>query len=288
MTLWLHYTQRTEKSLMHQPSKIILEQNPPILSKISMEGAEIPDKETYEATLASLQHQLLVIQQAYYHQKHRAIIVLEGWDASGKGGSIRKLTRNLDPRGFEVHNIRAPHPDEQGRHYLYRFQRDLPKPGHFCIFDRSYYGRVLVERVEELCKEDEWQRAYQELNEFERLLMDDNVKIVKNFLHITPDEQLRRFQERLTNPLKRWKLTQEDIRNRDRWDDYVTAIDEMFARTSTEAAPWCVIPANKKWYARIQVLKNVIDVLSIDLDTNPPPLDQSLKDEAFVKLGIRL
>jgi polyphosphate kinase 2 (PPK2 family) len=216
---------------MQAPSDIILVDSPPSFSDVDMDSAVISDQKIYKKTIQKLKKRLLLVQQAYYHQKKRVVIVFEGWDASGKGGAIRQLTEKLDPRGFQVHPIAAPGADEQGRHYLYRFQSRLPKPGRMVIFDRSYYGRVLVERVEGFASDWQWQRAYQELNEFERQLTDDGVRVIKIFLHITKEEQGRRFIERLGNPLKRWKLTSEDIRNRQKLSENEVAASYMFRQT---------------------------------------------------------
>ena len=248
----------------------------------------LDSKNDYEERLDKLQTKMLRIQQAYFHEKKRGIVVFEGWDAAGKGGVIRRLTERLDPRGCKVWPISAPKPEEQGRHYLYRFWQKLPEASGIAIFDRSWYGRVLVERVEGFASKKEWERAYDEINEFERLLYDDGVQIVKIFLHITPEEQLARFLERLRNPYKRWKLTEEDIRNRNRWDDYAQAIEDMFANTGTTFAPWQVIPANKKWYARIKILEAVTDALADGMKLEPPPLDLKLQGEIALKLGLKI
>lgn len=270
---------------MQAPSDIIPVANPPLFTDLDMDAPIIPDKATYKHRLKSLKTRILAVQQAYFHQQRRVIVVFEGWDASGKGGAIRQLTEKLDPRGFTVHPIAAPEPHEQGRHHLYRFQTRLPKPGHIAIFDRSYYGRVLVERVEGFASDWEWQRAYQELNEFERQLSDDGVRIVKIFLHITKDEQRRRFLERLNNPYKHWKLTEEDIRNRKRWADYEQAALDMFRYTSTEQAPWHLIAGNHKWYARICVLETIANALEAGVDTQPKPIDPALVESAMQELG---
>lgn len=272
---------------MHKPSKIKLPKCPPQLDDVDFADAFMADKPTYEKKLKKLQNEILQIQQAYYHQKLRAIIVFEGWDAAGKGGSIRRFTEKLDPRGFTVYPISAPTKEEQGRHYLYRFQSRLPAPGNICIFDRSYYGRVLVERVEGLASKPEWQRAYQEINEFERMLVDDGVRIIKLFLHIDQAEQLHRFDERLHNPVKHWKLTEEDIRNHLRWDDYEEAVDDMFKYTSTESVSWHIIAAKKKWYARITVLKTIAEALAKDVNIALPGLNQNIIDAAELHLGIK-
>lgn len=248
---------------------------------------QIKDKAHYKACMKKWQTKLLHVQQAYFHQHRRAIVVFEGWDASGKGGAIRRLTENLDPRGFVVHPIASPTAEEQGRHYLYRFQARLPKPGRIAIFDRSWYGRVLVERVENLTEERAWRRAYQEINEFERMLTDDGVRIIKLFMHISPEEQLARFQERLHNPYKRWKLTEEDIRNRSRWTDYVQAAEDMFDHTDTKQAPWHLINAEHKWYARTNVIETIVKALSKQVDITPPPLDNEFIKLAEALLGVK-
>ncbi|MBU3020542.1 polyphosphate kinase 2 family protein [Aestuariibacter sp. A3R04] len=266
-------------------SKISLAQRHITLKNIDT-TRKLDSKADYKKQLKKWQNALLHTQQAYFHQQKRAIIVFEGWDASGKGGAIRRVTEPLDPRGFLVHPIAAPRKEEQGRHYLYRFQRRLPKQGTIAIFDRSWYGRVLVERVEALATENEWQRAYQEINEFERLLIDDGVRIVKLFMHITPEEQLARFEERLHNPYKRWKLTEEDIRNREKWSQYEEATEAMFDNTDTEAAPWHVIAAEHKWYARVAVLRTLVEELGKEVDISPPPIDDSVVNLARKKLGI--
>ncbi|AEF01868.1 polyphosphate kinase 2 family protein [Alteromonas naphthalenivorans] len=255
------------------------------------EGDDAPfidSRKHYKNTLKSWQKKLLHVQQAYYHQGRRAIIVFEGWDASGKGGAIRRITEKLDPRGFRVHSFAKPTPEEQGRHYLYRFQTRLPVPGRIAIFDRSYYGRVMVERIEGFTPTPAWERAYQEINEFERLLIDDGVTIIKLFMHISAAEQLERFEERLNNPYKRWKLTEEDIRNRGRRDDYINAIEEMFDKTDTQMAPWHVIEAEHKWFARISVLKTIVEALSDGVVVEPPPIDPTVVHLAKQQLGITL
>ncbi|MEC4088993.1 polyphosphate kinase [Pseudoalteromonas rubra] len=255
--------------------------------KAPMEHPALDDKKAYRRALKYWQNELLHVQQAYYHQGRRALIVFEGWDAAGKGGAIRRITERLDPRGYQVFPISAPKPEEQSKHYLYRFYNKLPKAGTLTIFDRSYYGRVLVERIEAFATRNEWQRAYQEINEFERLLYDDKVKVVKLFLHISAEEQLKRFEERLNNPYKRWKLTEEDIRNRNRRDDYEQAIDDMFAQTDTQQAPWHLVLGEHKWYTRVEVLKTLVKTLSEGVDTTPPPVDPNVVRLAKEHLGIK-
>lgn len=246
----------------------------------------LDDKKVYRKELKYWQNQLLHVQQAYYHQGKRAIIVLEGWDAAGKGGAIRRITEKLDPRGYQVYPIAAPSTEEQGKHYLYRFFTKLPSLGCLTIFDRSYYGRVLVERVESFATTEQWTRAYQEINEFERLLTDDGVKVVKLFLHINEDEQLKRFEERLNNPFKRWKLTEEDVRNRNKRELYQQAYNDMFSQTDTTLAPWHIVLAERKWYARVKVLETVVKTLSEGVDITPPGIDPNVVSLAKHQLGI--
>jgi polyphosphate kinase 2 (PPK2 family) len=233
---------------------------PPRLKDIDL-SRRMKDKDHYEKAMAEAQLRLLRIQQQHYHHQRRALIVFEGWDAAGKGGAIRRLAEKLDPRGLRVWPIAAPTSEEQGRHYLYRFWKKLPTPQTWAIFDRSWYGRVLVERVEEFCAPAEWKRAYDEINEFERMLVKDGAVVVKIFLHISKKEQLRRFHERQHNPYKRWKISKDDWRNRRKWSDYEKAVDEMFEKTTTRRAPWTPIAGEHKWYARVAVCRAVADAL---------------------------
>ena len=240
----------------------------------------------YERRLTSLQGVLQLIQQAYLGTSERAIIVLEGWDTAGKGGIVRRLGWALDPRSFKVNPIASPDEHERAQHYLQRFWRRLPEKGQIVAFDRSWYGRVLVERIEGFASEKEWRRAYREINEFERLLVDSGVRLVKLFLHITPDEQLRRFRNRLTDPVKRWKLSYEDFRNRARGPEYVTAIEDMMEKTSTKYAPWHLIPANNKPYGRIAAFRVLKDRLGKDVSLEPRPIEASLIEAARKTLGL--
>lgn len=249
---------------------------------------QFPDKSEYENQLLFWQQRLLHVQQAYFRQNRRAVLVFEGVDAAGKGGSIRRLTESLDPRGILVHAIGAPREEEQGIHYLYRFFNRLPRAGKIAIFDRSWYGRVLVERVEGFATHDEWQRAYREINEFERWLTDDGVRIIKFYLQIDKDEQAKRFEERLNNPYKSWKLTVEDIRNRDQWDAYVDAANQMFKETSTEHAPWIAIDSRKKWATRVQILQLVVEHLEQGVDLVPLAPDPAVIEAAREALGLKL
>ena len=235
-------------------------------------GRRLADEASYRQKLGKLQIAMLELEQIYRVERRRGIIALEGWDAAGKSGAIQRLVEKLDPRWVDVWSVGRPTPEEQGRHYLWRFWQRLPLPGQIAIFDRTWYGRVLVERVEGLARPKEWRRAYDEINAFEKMLVDDGVRLVKLFLHISDKEQLRRFRERIETPTKHWKISAEDIRNRARWSDYLAALDDMFARTSTAAAPWHVVPAEYKWFARIAVAKTVVKALGKGLALGPPPL----------------
>jgi AMP-polyphosphate phosphotransferase len=240
----------------------------------------------YERRLTSLQEVLQLIQQAYLGTSERALLVLEGWDTAGKGGIVRRLGWALDPRSFKVHPFAAPDDHERAQHYLQRFWRSLPEKGQIVAFDRSWYGRVLVERVEGFATTKEWRRAYREINEFELMLIDSGIRLVKLFLHITPDEQIRRFRNRLFDPVKRWKLSYEDFRNRTRWSDYVTAIEDMIEETATDHAPWHLIPANNKPYGRIAAFRILADRLGMDVPLEPRPIDPELLKEAKQTLGL--
>ena len=195
------------------------------------------DRDTYVREIT--RHQLALRELGYqvYIQKRPVVIVYEGWDAAGKGGNIKRVTEKLDPRGYVVHPIAAPQGEDKTHHYLYRFWRRLPERGQIAIFDRSWYGRVMVERIEGFCTEEEWKRAYREINTFERQLVDYGTILVKFWIHISQEEQLRRFEERQDTQYKAWKLTDEDWRNREQWDAYEAAVDEMLLKTSTLTAP---------------------------------------------------
>ncbi len=251
---------------------------PPRLSKVDLsQTLEVP---VYEKELAKVQQRLRTIQQAYLKTGNSAAIVFEGWDAAGKGGTIRCMSAVLDPRGFKVWPISAPRQYYLDRHYLARFFERLPPRGAISVFDRSWYGRVLVERIEGFAGEREWKRAYRELNDFERALTDHGTRVIKIFLHISPDEQLRRFRERLFNPEKRWKLSYEDFRNREKWAAYEEATNDMFAKTSTDYAPWHAIPANNKKYARVAALKVIARQLAAGVDLSPVTVDPKVIEAA--------
>jgi len=217
----------------------------------------VASKEVYERRLEELQRRMVLVQQGLFQSRRRAIVAIEGFDASGKGGAIRRLTEAIDPRGVRVVPIGPPTAEEQGRHWLWRFWRELPVPGTVTVFDRTWYGRVLVERVEHLAKQPEWRRAYREIAEFERMLVEDGIDLVKIFLAVSKDEQLRRFDARLRDPYKQWKITDDDVEGRRRWDDYVAAADEAFRRTDVPSARWHLVAGDRKWYARVEVLRIV-------------------------------
>ena len=215
-------------------------------------------RDEYEEQLDNLQQRAGQLQNRLFLARKPAVIVYQGWDAAGKGGNIKRMTAGLDPRGYEVVPVAAPTPEEKAQHFLWRFWRRVPKAGHVAIFDRSWYGRVMVERVEGFCTEEEWQRAYREINEFERQLVDFGAVIVKFWLHIDQDEQLRRFEARQNTPSKQWKITDEDWRNREKWNKYKVSVVDMLKQTSTTFAPWTILEANNKLYARIKGLRTVI------------------------------
>ena len=218
-------------------------------------------EEEYKKELKELQAKLGQLHNRLYRKRVPVIIGYEGWDAAGKGGNIKRLTGALDPRGFEVHPIASPEPHEKARHYLWRFWTRLPKDGHIAIFDRTWYGRVMVERLEGFCSENDWQRAYYEMNEFEQELANWGAVILKFWVQIDKDTQLARFTDRQNTPSKQWKITNEDWRNREKWDLYEQAVDEMLQKTSTTYAPWHILESVDKKYARIKALKIVIEAL---------------------------
>lgn len=238
-----------------------------------------------EAQLKALQTRLARLQVAHHCHGRRALILFEGWDAAGKGGAIKRLTAEWDPRFFDVYPIGAPSAEERARHFLWRFWTRLPAAGNIAVFDRSWYGRVLVERVEGLAHEAEWRRAYDEINEFEAQQADSGTTIVKLFLHITQQEQDKRLRERLQDPWKRWKTGLEDYRNRARRADYLEAMAEMLRRTDSRWAPWAVIDGNNKKAARIAALQAVADRLAAFVPMTPPPLDPELARVAQAALG---
>ena len=217
--------------------------------------------EEYKEELKKLQSRLSDLHNILSRKKIPVILCYEGWDAAGKGGNIRRVAYPLDPRGVDVHPIASPEPHELNRQFLWRFWTRLPRTGHICIFDRTWYGRVMVERLEGFCTEKDWKRAYNEINEFERMLTDWGAVVMKFWIHIDQDTQLARFTDRQNTPEKQWKITDEDWRNREKWPQYEEAVDEMLAKTSTKNAPWYIIESNDKKYARIKALRLIIKKL---------------------------
>lgn len=233
--------------------------NYPVLSDVDLTLSL--DKIEYNKRLDKLQKRLSYLHSVIYREKIPVIIVYEGWDAAGKGGNIKRISEALDPRGYVVNPISAPDKEELSYHYLWRFWKRIPKDGHIAIFDRSWYGRVMVERIEGFCTENEWKRAYREINEFEVELKRWGAVLVKFWVDVDKDEQLKRFKEREENPQKRWKITDEDWRNREKWELYEPVINEMFRRTTTQAAAWTVLESNSKLYARIKALEVIISAI---------------------------
>ena len=215
----------------------------------------------YDDQIGRAQVRLRELEFQIFKQKVPLLCLFEGSDAAGKGGAIKRLTEMLDARGFTVSAYAAPKGDEKTHQYLWRFWQNLPRAGHIGVFDRSYYGRVLVERVEGFCGEDEWRRAYREINEFEEHQASFGMVVCKFWLQITKDEQLRRFKSRETDPYRSFKLTEEDWRNRAKWDVYNQAVEDMLLHTSTPQAPWTVVEANNKYHARVKVLRTVVQAL---------------------------
>ncbi|MCB0063063.1 MAG: hypothetical protein KDE19_13150 [Caldilineaceae bacterium] len=229
------------------------------------------DKKMYEQQLQAYQTQLRILGYYLHQQQRPAILAFEGWDAGGKGGAIKRLTERMDPRGFIVYPIAAPKGDDAEKHYLWRFWRRIPAQGTMAIFDRSWYGRVLVERVEGFAAEEAWQRAYDEIRAFEQQLVDFGAIVMKFWMHISKEEQLHRFERREERPHKAWKLTDEDWRNREKWDLYEQAVEDMLIKTTTVQAPWTVVAGNDKRFARVQVLRTVAERLSEELGIDATP-----------------
>ncbi|WP_143320741.1 polyphosphate:AMP phosphotransferase [Clostridium sp. HBUAS56010] len=257
-----------EKLQKHRPYKSDEEASDPVpfqkyqndvLSGIDL--SKSISKSEYKKEIDQLQKRLEHLHSQIYRLKIPVVLGFEGWDAAGKGGAIRRLTSHLDPRGYKVFPTAAPNDMEQEHHYLWRFWNHVPKAGHIALFDRTWYGRVLVERIEGFCSQKEWKRAYQEINEMERHMANAGAVVLKFWIHIDKEEQERRFIARQENPFKQWKITDEDWRNREKWDQYEEAVNEMLVRTSTTHAPWIVVEGNCKYYARLRILKTVVKAL---------------------------
>ena len=215
-------------------------------------------REEYKEKLDKLQKKVEKLHGELYRRRIPVVLGFEGWDAGGKGGAIKRLTERMDARGYVVNPTASPNDIEKAHHYLWRFWRAMPKDGHVAIFDRTWYGRVMVERIEGFCTTEEWKRAYKEINDMEKDLYDAGAVVIKFWMHIDKDEQERRFRERQENPEKQWKITDEDWRNREKWDQYEDAVNEMLLRTSTDYAPWVVVEGNSKYYARVKVLETAV------------------------------
>ncbi len=247
----------------HQASRRIAGNNS-LLAQVDL--SQTLDPEVYEGRIKELQEQMLHLSWRAFRKRRSCLLVFEGWDAAGKGGAIRRVTQGLDPRLYQVVGFAAPTMEEKQHHYLWRFWRQLPPPGLTVIFDRSHYGRVLVERVEGFATRDEWTRAYDEINEFEQQLTKSDYTICKFWLQISPQEQLKRFQARMGNPLKNHKINDEDWRNRNKWVPHEHAVEDMLVLTSPRNAPWTIIAANDKRFARVQVIQTIVDQLKKAMD----------------------
>ncbi|RIW38410.1 UDP-galactose-lipid carrier transferase [Bacillus salacetis] len=235
------------------------------------------DNKEYKQRLKKMQLQLLGLQRALLDEKIGCILVFEGWDAAGKGGAIKRTTQNMDPRGYEVHATAAPTIEQKQYHYLQRFWNRMPKYGKIGIFDRSWYGRVLVERVEGFTEESAWRRAYGEINHFEEILSNEDYIVLKFWFHISKEEQLERFRDRQNDPMKSWKLTEEDWRNREKWDQYKEAVEDMIFNTSKENAPWHIIEGEDKKFARVKTMEIIIQTLTRKLEDHNVDLSRYIK-----------
>lgn len=251
----------TAKKKTDVQKKNILESS--VLSKADLTRAYTAEE--YKTKLKTLQERMELLHSELYRRRIPVILGFEGWDAGGKGGAIKRLTDAMDPRGYLVSPTAAPSAIEKNHHYLWRFWKAMPKAGHVTIFDRTWYGRVMVERIEGFCTKEEWQRAYREINDMEAHLAHSGSIVLKFWMQIDKDEQERRFKERMENPQKQWKITDEDWRNREKWDLYEEAVNEMIIRTSTSYAPWIIVEGNDKYYARVKVLETVVNAIEARL-----------------------
>jgi len=247
---------KSSKIIVERTKIALLEKQESILDRVDLSLSI--SREDYEQALKKYQEKIRDLAHEVFIKKLPVVIVYQGWDAAGKGGNIKRLVTAMDPRGYEVVSIGAPNDLEKSHHYLWRFWLKAPKAGHITVFDRSWYGRILVERIEGFCTEEEWRRAYREINEMEEQWLNCGIVIIKFWLHIDPEEQLRRFKAREETPHKHWKINAEDWRNREKWDQYKIAVDDMLRKTSTNNAPWTIVEANCKLYARLKTLKTVI------------------------------
>ena len=248
-----------EKGSLEKKTEMKRETAESILEKTDL-SKSMP-KEVYEERLKELQKKMEHLHGELYRRRIPVVLGFEGWDAGGKGGAIKRLTSHMDPRGYVVNPTASPSDTEKAHHYLWRFWRAMPKAGHIAIFDRTWYGRVMVERIEPFCTEKEWKRAYGEINAMEQDLVNAGAIVLKFWMQIDKDEQARRFKARQENPKKQWKITDEDWRNREKWDQYEVAVEEMLEKTSMPHAPWIVVEGNDKYYARIKVLECVTEAI---------------------------
>ncbi|WP_448562844.1 polyphosphate:AMP phosphotransferase [Trichothermofontia sp.] len=249
--------------VIYPPQEKLEPTEPDLLAQVDLSKSLSAD--AYKKKLREEQVRLRQLQISIFKENVPVLILFEGWDAAGKGGAIKRLTDILDPRSYFVFPFAAPTHEEKEHHYLWRFWKRLPTVGQIGIFDRSWYGRVLVERIEHFATDEEWRRAYREINEFEAQLTGAGYVLVKFWLHISPAEQLRRFEERKNDPFKTYKLTDEDWRNREKWTLYEVAVNQMIQRTSTPTAPWTLVAANDKYYARVKILDTVSDAIEHEL-----------------------
>lgn len=260
--MYLHIIERLESAIDNfQTHESVIDGNFNKNFSTSLFDIEVPKihKKEYKDQMEILQNRMRELQFALYERKIPLVLVFEGMDAAGKGGNIKRIREKLDPTGYQVHGISAPTDVEKNHHYLWRFAKEMPKSGHVEIFDRSWYGRVLVERVEGFAEQAEWKRAYKEINQFEQMWTDEGALIIKFFLCLDKKEQLKRFKDREKNPDKQWKITHEDWRNREKWDLYLEASYDMIKHTNMNEAPWHVIPADHKKTSRIKVLQTIIN-----------------------------
>ena len=258
--------------------------NWPALDKIEMIDSPLDDK-TYEHRLKKLQNRLLDLQIHHLRTGGRAVIGIDGWDAAGKGGLIQRAVFGLEPRSTQVWRIGAPTQEEQGRHFLWRFWQRVPAPGNWAMFDRTWYGRVLVERIEGFCSKAEWQRGYREINEFERTLADSGVRFIKLLVHVSEEEQKKRMIQRLEKPHKRYKVGLEDFRNIAKRKQYLEAYKDMLDKTDTEHAPWHVIASDDKRHARLEGLKIIVDELGRGVKMTEQELDPEVARAAYQLWG---
>jgi len=236
-------------------------------------------KEDYKRVLPGLQRRLYDLEKACWDNKVASILVFEGWDAAGKGSAIATLTERLDPRGFKLHAIRAPRTHEQSYPWLWRFWLRTPNAGEMAIFDHSWYGRVLVERVEGLVSEEEWRAAYRDIVEFERMLAEDGTVIIKFWLHIGKKEQKKRFKALENDPLESWRVTPEDWARHRKYGEYLEAAEQMLELTETEHGPWTIVEATCRWHARRKIFDTVIRALEARLGEAAPPVRAVAKDD---------